>query len=223
MDADNTIPSPVFVTETMGELLVSQGFLSRAVEVYDELVRRRPYDPVLTSRLAELRERLVAESIAPDAVPPQSDEQQVDMQQHDAQPVDMEPVDTSKATWSKATWSKARRSSATRMNRVHQQHDGGSEAEYHEDQTSGAQEHEAADIVAADIFARTAQQQGSTEALTSRRLCQRRRGRVDVTPAVRTARGASCSAPHASSRVHAIQDRGTVRTREPVRQFRDVE
>jgi tetratricopeptide (TPR) repeat protein len=51
-------PSTAFVTETMGELLVSQGFIERAVDVYEELVRRRPYDPVLTSRLAELREQL---------------------------------------------------------------------------------------------------------------------------------------------------------------------
>ena len=48
---------PAFVTETMGELLVAQGFLDRAVAVYEELVRRRPYDPVLTVRLAELREQ----------------------------------------------------------------------------------------------------------------------------------------------------------------------
>lgn len=44
-----------FVTETMGELLVAQGFTSRAITVFEELVRRRPYDPVLQSRLEELR------------------------------------------------------------------------------------------------------------------------------------------------------------------------
>jgi len=44
-----------FVTETMAELLVSQGFHARAIEVYVELVHRRPHDPVLVSRLAELR------------------------------------------------------------------------------------------------------------------------------------------------------------------------
>lgn len=48
-------PSAAFVTETMGELLVTQGFIERAVRVYEELVRRRPYDPVLSSRLAELQ------------------------------------------------------------------------------------------------------------------------------------------------------------------------
>ena len=48
---------PAFVTETMGELLVSQGFLDRAITVYEELVRRRPFDPVPVARLAELREQ----------------------------------------------------------------------------------------------------------------------------------------------------------------------
>ena len=51
-----------FLTETMGELLVSQGFTARAVTVYEELVRRRPYDPVLTSRLAELQECVAGEA-----------------------------------------------------------------------------------------------------------------------------------------------------------------
>ncbi|WP_396201541.1 tetratricopeptide repeat protein [Gemmatimonas sp.] len=55
--------TPAFVTETMGELLVSQGFTARAVSVYEELVRRRPYDPVLTSRLAELQERLATDAV----------------------------------------------------------------------------------------------------------------------------------------------------------------
>jgi hypothetical protein len=52
--------SPAFVTETMGELLVTQGFVDRAVTVYEALVRRRPYDPVLSARLAELREQVAA-------------------------------------------------------------------------------------------------------------------------------------------------------------------
>ncbi len=52
--------SPAFVTETMGELLVSQGFLARAVTVYEELVRRRPFDVVLDARLNELREMVAA-------------------------------------------------------------------------------------------------------------------------------------------------------------------
>ncbi len=50
--------TPAFVTETMGELLVAQGFVARAVDVYEELVRRRPYDLVLASRLSELRDML---------------------------------------------------------------------------------------------------------------------------------------------------------------------
>lgn len=57
--------SPAFVTETMGELLVAQGFMDRAVTVYEELVRRRPYDPLLSARLAELREQLEAATPVP--------------------------------------------------------------------------------------------------------------------------------------------------------------
>ncbi len=52
--------SAAFMTETMAELLVSQGFLTRAIEVYEELVQRHPYDPVFPARLAELRETLAA-------------------------------------------------------------------------------------------------------------------------------------------------------------------
>ncbi|HEY0931976.1 MAG TPA: tetratricopeptide repeat protein [Gemmatimonas sp.] len=59
------VPSPAFVTETMGELLVTQGFIERAISVYEELVRRRPYDPVLSSRLAELREQVTAPAPEP--------------------------------------------------------------------------------------------------------------------------------------------------------------
>lgn len=57
--------SPAFVTETMGELLVAQGFVDRAIVVYEELVERRPYDPVLSARLAELREQLAASAPTP--------------------------------------------------------------------------------------------------------------------------------------------------------------
>ncbi len=56
--------SPAFVTETMAELLVAQGFVDRAMGVYAELVRRRPFDEVLSSRLKELQE-MVAEQTAP--------------------------------------------------------------------------------------------------------------------------------------------------------------
>jgi tetratricopeptide (TPR) repeat protein len=55
--------SAAFVTETMAELLVSQGLTAQAVSVYEELVRRRPYDPLLSARLAEVRD--MAEPAAP--------------------------------------------------------------------------------------------------------------------------------------------------------------
>jgi tetratricopeptide (TPR) repeat protein len=60
------VASGTFVTETMGELLVSQGFIDRAIAVYEELVRRRPSDPVPLGRLAELRAeqaRLAAQAV----------------------------------------------------------------------------------------------------------------------------------------------------------------
>lgn len=57
-EEEEEVPSQAFVTETMGELLVTQGFIERAISVYEELVRRRPYDPMLSSRLMELREQV---------------------------------------------------------------------------------------------------------------------------------------------------------------------
>ncbi len=71
-EAVNRTPSagtPTFVTETMAELLVAQGFVGRAVDVYDELVRRRPTDPVLSARLDELRATLAASDSAPMDMP----------------------------------------------------------------------------------------------------------------------------------------------------------
>lgn len=67
-------PQPAFVTETMAELLVAQGFVPRAIDVYEELVRRRPHDEVLVSRLAELRGSLAVveaptEVTSPSATP----------------------------------------------------------------------------------------------------------------------------------------------------------
>jgi tetratricopeptide (TPR) repeat protein len=62
LDSSELPESPAFVTETMAELLVSQGFVSRAVGVYEELVARRPDDLPLASRLAELRDTIDAEA-----------------------------------------------------------------------------------------------------------------------------------------------------------------
>ncbi|MEP6780678.1 MAG: tetratricopeptide repeat protein [Gemmatimonadaceae bacterium] len=46
--------APAFMTETMAELLVSQGFVGRAIEIYEELVHRNPEQPALSARLSEL-------------------------------------------------------------------------------------------------------------------------------------------------------------------------
>ncbi len=56
--------SPAFVTETMAELFVAQGFVARAIGVYEELVVRRPDDMALASRLAALQASLDAEPVA---------------------------------------------------------------------------------------------------------------------------------------------------------------
>ncbi len=52
--------SPAFVTQTMAELLVAQGFVARAAEIYEELIRRHSDDASLHSRLVELRVSLDA-------------------------------------------------------------------------------------------------------------------------------------------------------------------
>jgi len=57
--------TPTFVTATMAELLVSQGFVDRAIEVYEQLVRQRPHDNVAAARLAELRLRTAPTADAP--------------------------------------------------------------------------------------------------------------------------------------------------------------
>jgi tetratricopeptide (TPR) repeat protein len=63
--------SAAFVTETMAELLVSQGLTAQAVSVYEELVRRRPYDPLLSARLAEVRD-MAAPAAPVSAVAPET-------------------------------------------------------------------------------------------------------------------------------------------------------
>lgn len=49
-------PAHAFVTETMAELYLAQGFRDRAVSVYKQLLETRPGDDRLRTRLAELEE-----------------------------------------------------------------------------------------------------------------------------------------------------------------------
>lgn len=59
-------PPSAFYTETMAELLLAQGFVDRAVEVYEALVAQRPDDVALRVRLVTARnQRLAAESPMP--------------------------------------------------------------------------------------------------------------------------------------------------------------
>ena len=61
--------SPAFVTETMAELLVAQGFVARAADIYEELARRHPDDGAVRVRLAELRVSRDAAVAAPVPTP----------------------------------------------------------------------------------------------------------------------------------------------------------
>ncbi|MDQ6829690.1 MAG: tetratricopeptide repeat protein, partial [Gemmatimonadota bacterium] len=52
--------TPAFVTETMADLYLSQGFTGEAVKIYRQLVEQRPDDEVLRNRLAEVEAQLTA-------------------------------------------------------------------------------------------------------------------------------------------------------------------
>ena len=90
---------PAFVTETMAELLVSQGFVNRAVTVYEELVRRRPFDVALARKLEALRARQEGRSETPafgilSVTPQEQDAWQPDIQMaaEDAAPRRATPI-----------------------------------------------------------------------------------------------------------------------------------
>ena len=58
-------PAHAFVTETMAELYLAQGFRDRALSVYRQLVEVRPEDERLRKRLAELEEPGASTETAP--------------------------------------------------------------------------------------------------------------------------------------------------------------
>jgi hypothetical protein len=58
-EAAKTVPT--FVTETMAELYVQQGFYDRALSVYRQLVTQHPGDPKLVERMEQLRRQSAAE------------------------------------------------------------------------------------------------------------------------------------------------------------------
>lgn len=63
--------SGAFVTETMAELYVTQGFTDQAIEVYRQLVAERPADGPLRSRLSELQASLArAEPVSHEVLAP---------------------------------------------------------------------------------------------------------------------------------------------------------
>jgi tetratricopeptide (TPR) repeat protein len=68
-------PTPTFVTETMAELYIKQGFRAEAIAVYRQLIEQSPSDDALRARLAALEATSDAlpefEAPAPDAVEPE--------------------------------------------------------------------------------------------------------------------------------------------------------
>jgi tetratricopeptide (TPR) repeat protein len=66
-EAAKTVPA--FVTETMAELYVHQGFYDRALSVYRQLIAQHPGDPKLAERMEQLRRQSAAAptGTAPDA------------------------------------------------------------------------------------------------------------------------------------------------------------
>ncbi len=61
---DEPLGGPL-VTRTMGELLVRQGLMVQAVEVFEQLVEEEPEDQALRDRLLELRGALADEPVEP--------------------------------------------------------------------------------------------------------------------------------------------------------------
>jgi hypothetical protein len=66
-DANDAGPADAFVTETMAELYVRQGFTAQALDVYRQLARQAPDEARFQNRIIEL-ERAVAEAESREAV-----------------------------------------------------------------------------------------------------------------------------------------------------------
>lgn len=54
---DQTVPS--FTTSTMAEIYVSQGFIQRAIDIYEEMLRENPSNDGIVQRIGELMDMLV--------------------------------------------------------------------------------------------------------------------------------------------------------------------
>jgi hypothetical protein len=89
--------APAFVTETMAELFVAQGFVDRAIGVYGQLLARRPDDALLAARLAELHARVEAPTPTP-ASPSYATVPRADTPRADTPRADTPRADTPRAT-----------------------------------------------------------------------------------------------------------------------------
>ncbi len=54
---ESTVPS--FTTSTMAEIYVSQGFIQRAIDIYEEMLRENPSNDGIVQRIGELMDMLV--------------------------------------------------------------------------------------------------------------------------------------------------------------------
>lgn len=54
---EQTVPS--FTTSTMAEIYVSQGFIQRAIDIYEEMLRENPSNDGIVQRIGELMDMLV--------------------------------------------------------------------------------------------------------------------------------------------------------------------
>ena len=61
--------APTFTTSTMAEIYVSQGFIQRAIDIYEEMLRENPTNDGIVQRIGELFDMLT---------PPVEDEPQVE-------------------------------------------------------------------------------------------------------------------------------------------------
>lgn len=61
--------STSFTTSTMAEIYVSQGFIPRAIDIYEEMLGENPLNEGIINRIAELKEMLPAAEVS-EPIPP---------------------------------------------------------------------------------------------------------------------------------------------------------
>ena len=60
--------APSFTTSTMAEIYVSQGFIQRAIDIYEEMLKDNPTNDGIVNRIGELYEMLSPPEVAPEPI-----------------------------------------------------------------------------------------------------------------------------------------------------------